>query len=204
MSPATIEAIGYIASALIVASLAMTSVLKLRALSLLGSIAYLVYGVLLPAWPIVIANGIIAVLNVWNIYRELNRSKMNLAVSPIDADAPYLLDFLDASRSDIDTFQPGAQPAAGDRAWLLLRDSLPAGALVGRVEGGDLQVKLDYVRPPFRDSRLGEWLFGDGFKNLGLPGVTRIVADPGTAEHRRYLLGLGFAPDGERVSRPVR
>src|SRR5690606_22856189 len=112
-----IEAVGYGASALIVASLAMTSVLKLRALSLLGSIAYVIYGVLLPAWPIVIANAIIAVLNVWNIYRELNRKRMNLGVSPIDADAPYLLDFLDASRSDIDRFQPGAAPTPGDRAW---------------------------------------------------------------------------------------
>lgn len=203
MSAATIEAIGYTASALIVASLAMTSVLKLRALSLLGSIAYVVYGVLISAWPIVIANGIIAALNIWNIYRELNRQKMNLGVSRIDVDAPYLRDFLDASRADIDKFQPGVTAAPGDRAWLLLRDALPAGALVGRVEGADLYVKLDYVRPPFRDSKLGAWLFDEGFKQLGLSGVTRVVADPGTPEHRRYLLGLGFTDAGDTVVRDV-
>lgn len=203
MSPVMIEVIGYVASALIVTSLAMTSVLKLRTISLLGSIAYVIYGVLLPAWPIVIANGIIAVLNVWNIYRELNKAKMNLGVSPIAVDAPYLLDFLDASRSDIDKFQPGAAPVEGDQAWLLLRDALPAGALIGQVDGGDLRVKLDYVRPPFRDSKLGEWLFGDGFKKLGLSGVNRIVADPGTPEHRRYLVGLGFTESGGEFARAV-
>lgn len=201
MSPAMIEAIGYIASALIVASLAMTSVLKLRTISLVGSIAYVIYGVLLPAWPIVIANGIIAVLNVWNIYRELDKKNMNLGVSPIDVDAPYLLDFLDASKSDIEKFQPGVAPAAGDQAWLLLRDALPAGVLVGHVAGQDLRVKLDYVRPPFRDSKLGEWMFGDGFKKLGLSGVNRIVADPGTPEHRRYLVDLGFTESGGEFSR---
>lgn len=203
MSAAMIEAIGYIASALIVASLAMTSVLKLRAISLLGSIAYVVYGVLISAWPIVIANGIIAGLNIWNIYRELDKQKMNLGVSRIDVDAPYLRDFLDASRADIDKFQPGATVAPGDQAWLLLRDALPAGALVGRVEGADLRVKLDYVRPPFRDSKLGVWLFGEGFRQLGLSGVTRVVADPSTPEHRRYLLGLGFTDVGDTVVRDV-
>lgn len=203
MSPVMIEVIGYVASILIVASLAMTSILKLRTISLLGSIAYVIYGVLLTAWPIVIANAIIAVLNIWNIYRELNKKNLNLGVSAIDVDAPYLLDFLDFSKSDIDKFQPGVAPASGDKAWLLLRDALPAGALIGHVDGQDLHVKLDYVRPPYRDSKLGEWMFGDGFKKLGLSGVNRIIANPGTPEHRRYLHGLGFADDGDKFSRAV-
>jgi hypothetical protein len=196
VSPVTIEVIGYVASFLIVVSLAMTSVLRLRTFSLLGSIAYVVYGVLLGAWPIVIANGIIAGLNVWNIYRELT-SKKDLGVSPIAVDTPYLADFLQAHRSDIDRFQPGVEPQDGDQAWLLLREGLPAGVLVGRVDGQDLRVKLDYVRPPYRDSKLGAWLFGDGFGKLGVSAVNRIVANPGTDEHRRYLVGIGFTPDGE-------
>ncbi|MCW5953816.1 MAG: YgjV family protein, partial [Propionibacteriaceae bacterium] len=113
MSAVTIEIIGYVASILIVASLAMTSVLRLRTLSLLGSIAYVVYGVLLSAWPIVVANAVIAALNIWNIYRELT-SKKELGVSPIAVDAPYLADFLQAHQDDIDKFQPGVRPEDGD------------------------------------------------------------------------------------------
>lgn len=202
MSAATIEIIGYVASILIVASLAMTSVLRLRTLSLLGSIAYVVYGVLLTAWPIVIANAVIAGLNIWNIHRELT-SKKGLGVSPIAVDAPYLADFLQAHRGDIDRFQPGVRPEDGDNAWLLLREGLPAGVLVGRVDGQDLRVKLDYVRPPYRDSRLGAWLFAEGFGRLGISGIKRIVANPGTDEHRRYLAGIGFADDGENLVRAV-
>jgi hypothetical protein len=200
MSPVTIEIIGYVASILIVVSLAMTSVLRLRTLSLLGSVAYVVYGVLLGAWPIVIANAIIAVLNIWNIYRVLT-STQGLGVSPIAIDAPYLADFLEAHQSDIDKFQPGVRPEPGDQAWLFLRDGLPVGALLGRVEGSDFKVKLDYVRPPFRDAKLGAWLFSDGFGKLGLSGIRTILTNAGTPEHRRYLRGLGFAGDGELVSR---
>ncbi|MCA0251990.1 MAG: YgjV family protein [Actinobacteria bacterium] len=202
MSPITIEIIGYVASILIIASLAMTSVVRLRILSLLGSIAYIVYGVALGAWPIVIANIIIACLNIWNIYRVLT-STQGLGVSPIAIDAPYLADFLDAHQADIDKFQPGVRPEPGDQAWLFLRDGLPVGALIGRVEGGDFHVKLDYVRPPFRDAKLGAWLFSEGFGQLGLSGVTSIRTNAGTAEHRRYLRGIGFIGDGESVSRAV-
>lgn len=202
MSPFMVEVIGYVASALIVASLAMTSVLRLRTISLLGSIAYVVYGVLLAAWPIVIANGIIACLNIWNIYRELT-SKKGLGVSPIATDAPYLADFLGAHKADIDRFQPGIAPEPGDRAWLFLRDGLPVGALLGTVDGPEFRVKLDYVRPPYRDSKLGAWLFGEGFGKLGLSGIRRIAANPGTAEHRRYLLGLGFTDSGDTLTQQV-
>lgn len=202
MSSTTIEIIGYVASILIVASLAMTSVVRLRVLSLLGSIAYVSYGVALGAWPIVLANAVIAVLNIWNLYRVLT-STQGLGVSPIAVDAPYLADFLDAHRADIDKFQPGVRPEAGDQAWLFLRDGLPVGALVGRVEGADFEVKLDYVRPPFRDAKLGAWLFGEGFGKLGLSGVRTILANAGTPDHRRYLRGIGFTGDGELVSRAV-
>lgn len=202
MSPVTIEVIGYVASILVVASLAMTSVVRLRILSLLGSIAYVVYGVALSAWPIVIANAVIAVLNIWNLYRVLT-STQGLGVSPIAVDAPYLADFLDSHQADIDKFQPGVRPEPGDQAWLFLRDGLPVGALVGRVEGSDFKVKLDYVRPPYRDAKLGAWLFSDGFGKLGLSGVKSIQTNAGTTEHRRYLRGLGFAGDGDLVTRAV-
>ncbi len=202
MSAVTVEIIGYVASILIIASLAMTSVLRLRTLSLLGSIAYVTYGVALGAWPIVIANAIIAVLNIWNIYRVLT-STQGLGVSPIAIDAPYLADFLEAHQSDIDKFQPGVRPEPGDRAWLFLRDGLPVGALLGRVEGSDFKVKLDYVRPPFRDARLGAWLFSEGFGKLGLSGTTSIMTNAGTAEHRRYLRSIGFTGDGDLVTRAV-
>lgn len=201
MSPTAVEAIGYLASALIVVSLAMTSVLKLRILSLLGSTAYVVYGLFLAAWPIVIANAIIAGLNVWNIYKVLNKKDMDLGVSPIAMDAPYLNDFLAASRSDIEKFQPVPDFEEGDQAWLLLRDALPAGVLIGAVEGDTLEVSLDYVRPPYRDLKLGDWLFGAGFGDLGLRGVKQVASRPGSEQHQRYLRGLGFEAQGDRMVR---
>ena len=51
-----VEAVGYVASALVVASLAMTSVVRLRTLSLVGSHVFVVYGLLIGSLAIVAAN----------------------------------------------------------------------------------------------------------------------------------------------------
>ena len=71
MSGIAAEALGYAASALIAVSLMMTSVLRLRVVNLIGSVAFLVYGVLIGAVPVVVANVVIVVVNLVFLRRLL-------------------------------------------------------------------------------------------------------------------------------------
>ena len=52
LSPQVIEAIGYLASFLVVLSLSMRSVVRLRHASLCGGLVYTLYGALISSWPI--------------------------------------------------------------------------------------------------------------------------------------------------------
>ncbi len=193
------ELVGYAASLLIVVSLAMTSVVRLRIISLAGSLAYVVYGLMIGAYPIVIANAVIAGLNIWYLVKEFTTRK-DVGAVPIGVREPFLADFLASHEADVRRFQPSASLEGADTAWLLLRDGLPAGALVGRRSGEDLVVELDYVTPAYRDSRLGSWLYGEGAKVLRTAGIRRVIADPGSADHQKYLQGVGFvALDGQLV-----
>ena len=72
------ELVGYLASALVVTSLAMTSVVRLRMISLAGSITFTVYGALIGSVPIIITNSSIACLNVWFLSRELGVDRRTL------------------------------------------------------------------------------------------------------------------------------
>jgi hypothetical protein len=198
----TTELIGYAASALVVVSLAMTSVVRLRAISLAGSVAFVVYGVLIESVPIVGTNAAIAVLNVWFLRAELG-GKRDLGALVVPVDSPFLVDFLTHHLDDIHRFQPGFQPT-GDPdllALLLMRDGLPAGALIGRQVGDELQIQLDYVSRPFRDSRISTWLYGRGSGVLRRLGVERVTTEPGTEPHRTYLLRNGFVAAGGRLER---
>ncbi|MGE3328654.1 MAG: hypothetical protein AB7N61_24945 [Acidimicrobiia bacterium] len=195
------ELVGYAASALVVLSLTMTSVVRLRLISLIGSLTFVAYGLLIDSAPIVITNISIAVINVWFLRTELGHHR-DLGASPIAVDSPFLTDFLLFHLSDIRTFQPEfAMPASDAIALLLTRDGLPAGALIARRHGPELEVILDYVVRAYRDSRLGQWLFGRGSHVLRDLGVTRVWAQASTDVHRSYLQRVGFTEQGDRFVR---
>jgi len=194
-----VDLVGYAASALVVLSLTMTSVVRLRAIGLLGSTTFFVYGLLLGSVPIVVTNLAVGAVHTWFLRQELGL-KRDLGASRIDPDSPFLADFVDFHLADIRSFQPDVTtPIAADCTFslLLLRDGLPAGALVGCQRGEQLDVTLDYVMRAYRDSRLGRWLFGPGARVFRDAGISRLVSSPGSDAHRAYLVDAGFVADGD-------
>jgi len=205
MTFSSTELVGYAASALIVASLAMTSVVRLRAISLLGSITFVVYGFLIDSVPIVATNAAIAGLNVWFLRAELG-GKRHLGATVVPADDAFLVDFLRYHLPDIHHFQPAFELPTSEPdllAMLLMRDGLPAGALIGTLAGGDLNVRLDYVTKPYRDSQLSQWLYGRGSGVLRKLGVERVVSEPGNEPHSSYLARNGFTKVAGRFERAL-
>nr|WP_306287493.1 YgjV family protein [Pseudoalteromonas sp. WY3] len=68
------EYLGYIASALLVVSLTMTDVVKLRWYNLFGCIAFTIYGLAIGAVPVAFTNGLLAFVNAYHIIK-LYRNK---------------------------------------------------------------------------------------------------------------------------------
>jgi hypothetical protein len=199
-----VEIIGYLASALVVASFAMKSVVRLRIVSLIGSVVFVVYGVMLGSIPLIITNAAAAALNLWNLRREF-RADRDLGAVPIAADAPFLLDFLHSHRDDIARFHPRfSEPADGDFVRLLNRDGLPAGAIIGTPDGSTLRIKLDYVMQAYRDSRIGGWLYGAGAKTFTDAGFTQLLVQPESEALRTYLLKLGFGESAQGLQLQLR
>lgn len=71
---APIEWVGYAASLFIVVSLTMTSIVKLRIINSVGCLLFIIYGLNLNAYPVVISNALIVMINVYNLYM-LSKSK---------------------------------------------------------------------------------------------------------------------------------
>ncbi len=199
--PWWVEGLGYLASALCVLALGMRQVVRLRTISFMGGVVFVVYGLLIGSWPVVITNGAIAVLNVWRLRQELSApAASDIAAVPIESHHPFLDDFLRTHLSDIQRSQPEfTLDAEPEFARIITRHGLPAGIFLGRPQGTELDVVLDYVTPRYRDSRSGRWLFGDGRTTFTAAGFRRLVASPTTYEHRSYLEALGFVPEGTRM-----
>lgn len=75
-----IELIGIMASVVIVISLFMNGESKLRTLNIVGSIVFIVYGVLIGSVSVVFLNAVSTIVNVVKIHR-LRKEKMNEDIS---------------------------------------------------------------------------------------------------------------------------
>jgi len=75
------EYLGYIASALLVASLTMTDVVKLRWYNMFGCIVFTAYGVAINAVPVIFTNGLLALVNMYHIIKLYRQPKVVQAKS---------------------------------------------------------------------------------------------------------------------------
>lgn len=187
------EVIGYAASALVVISLAMSSIIRLRIVNLAGAVVFAIYGGLIGSIPVVVTNTIIAGLDVWYLRKELG-SRQEVSIIPVDASDPFLAAFIDRYRRDIIEF--GRLDAEVDVRYVILRNAASAGVFLGRDAGqGTLEVLVDYVAPPFRDLKSGEVLYaneGRRFAELGFDEVR--VSEPNPRQ-TAYFSSMGFVPD---------
>ena len=71
------EYLGYIASVLLVISLTMTDVTKLRWFNLLGCIAFTFYGAAIGSVPVAFTNGLLALVNIYHIIKLYRQSKVD-------------------------------------------------------------------------------------------------------------------------------
>ncbi|MBE0358814.1 MULTISPECIES: uroporphyrinogen decarboxylase [Pseudoalteromonas] len=70
------EYLGYIASALLVASLTMTDVVKLRWYNMFGCMVFTAYGVAIDAAPVIFTNGLLSLVNIYHIIKIYRQPKV--------------------------------------------------------------------------------------------------------------------------------
>ncbi|MBH0028151.1 MULTISPECIES: uroporphyrinogen decarboxylase [unclassified Pseudoalteromonas] len=75
------EYLGYIASALLVASLTMTDVVKLRWYNMFGCMVFTAYGVAIDATPVIFTNGLLSLVNLYHIIKIYRQPKVEDAKS---------------------------------------------------------------------------------------------------------------------------
>jgi hypothetical protein len=102
-----VEIIGYVASILVAGSLVMISVVKLRIVNLCGAVTFVVYGLLIGAFPLVLTNGFITIVNIYHLSRIFRANVSGFSYVPIDTTKRHQLDeFLDKYRDDVLRFYP--------------------------------------------------------------------------------------------------
>lgn len=186
--------IGYLGSGLVATGLMMSSIIKLRFFSLGGAICFVVYGLLIRAYPVAMLNALIILIHLYHLHDAFTAKEYFklLAIQPQSEYLGFFLEFYDA---EIKNFLPDFYYKPSKRQWtfLILRDLVPAGLFIAEPRAdGDLRIKIDFVIPGYRDFKIGAFLFREKAEIFKGKGVRKIYSEPGTFKHEKYLQRMGF------------
>ncbi|WP_430817174.1 GNAT family N-acetyltransferase [Carboxylicivirga sp. RSCT41] len=194
-----IEWIGYLASTIVLISLSLSSIVKLRIYNLIGAAIFSFYGFYIDALPVGIMNLVICFFNVYYLRSLLFKKEV---FEGIWSDKPdeYLRLFLNYHMKDIQRFFPGfsAEQAKTSQMLVAVRDMNVAGVMLLSDRGnGSADVVLDYVTPQYRDYKTGKYLLKKFRRMMIDKGIKQLNATSQNDMHIKYLQKVGFVQTGE-------
>ena len=184
-----IEIIGYVGSALVIISMLMTSVVKLRIINMTGSVIFAVYALCIHSYPTAAMQAALIIINIVNLRKLLNTKKEYSVVEQkgVQAFSDY---FISQNKDDIKKIFPDFEKIQpDDTVYLICCHSDCAGILVGsKTPENSLIVSLDYTTPAYRDTSVGKFLYN----KLKGEGIKKLFAKAAVDVHQKYLLKMGF------------
>jgi len=198
MSPNQIEIIGYTGSILVAVSLMMRSLLRLRIINLFGALFFTGYGVLLGAVPVAFLNGLIVCIDIYYLF-QMWRQKDFFTLLKVSPQSDYLHAFVEFYKDDIKQIIPSYAYKSNAEllCFFILRNMVPAGLFIAKIETGEAHVQLDYVIPNYRDFQVGQFIFDENAAFFAQLDITRFVSEGGNDLHRKYLKRMGFVESGD-------
>ena len=189
-----VELVGYIGSFLVVVSMLMTSVIKLRFINLTGSFIFTIYALIIKSYPTALMNFSLVIINIYNLYRLLKVQK-DYSVIPVSADEAFYHYFLNRFEKNIRRFFPNFDKnATYSKMYMICCKTDAAGILIGNDgEEGEINVAVDYATPAYRDCSAGKHLY----RYLEERGLTKLTVADCSFWHHSYLRHMGFKRDGK-------
>jgi hypothetical protein len=189
------EIMGYLASLLLAISLVVNNDLKFRWLNTFGCLSFIVYGVLINAFPIILTNGILLLINLFYLVK-IYRTKENFDMVECLAGGQMIAKFIQFHHKDVRNYFPefNAADSSYDISFVVLRDMVIANLFVAKNAGdGNAEVKINYTVPKYRDYKVGRFIFEQEKKYLISKGVKKIVyAEIHNPQHAAFLKVMGF------------
>ncbi len=191
-----LEVFGYIGTALVIVSMLMTSVVKLRVLNICGSVISTIYAIIGQAWPIVLLNVSLILINVIQLIR-MSKAKITfgrIVTTLSDKSVEY---FLSLYGEDIKKYFPEYY-LSNDKNYevhVAYIGSEAVGMVIGERNAEKMHIQIDYATPKYRDLSVSTFLFA----KLEEDGVQQLCTETGVPEHKKYLVRMGFYEDGDQM-----
>lgn len=195
------EGIGYAASLIILVSLLMTNVFRLRVINLAGSLGFALYGWLIGSWPVCLINAVIAGIDGWYLLQLLRVSAIfELSQVGNCSGAEYLKRFFLFHERELMKYAPGLtiEDLQAAETYLIFLNMLPVGVFSFRQSGAEADIALDYMIPEYRDFKAGRFVYRTKRMFFKEKGIKRFHAVARHPSHPKYYLKNGFVREEGR------
>ncbi len=184
------ELIGYFGSLLVVVSLLMSSVIKLRIINTIGSLIFCIYALVIHSYPTAVMNGALVLINLYYLAKLINKEK-SFTLTEVASDDASALHILTKYKDDIAKYFPDLEKRQSEvnKVFVAFQDDNIAGITTGRSEGDSFLLLTDYSTPLYRDCKLGGFVY----EKLHELGYNTLSYDGTNAIHTDYLKKMGFA-----------
>ena len=186
---------GYLASLLLALGLLVGNDLKFRWLNTGGNIAFITYGLILGAVPIILTNSILLCINLYRLYKIYNRKELFELLE--FTNGGVMIDrFLLFYQKDIAAYFPHfkREQLEGNINFVVLRDLVIANIFCVKPGAeGNAEVILNYTVPKYRDYKIGPFLFDKEKEQLIAKGIRRVYyTEVHNRHHLKFLTLTGF------------
>jgi hypothetical protein len=190
-----IQLAGYMASLLLALSLLVTNDLRFRWLNTGGCLFFMVYGIMIGAFPIILTNTILFFINVFALIK-IYRKQEDFELLECTPDTELIAKFMRFYAKDIALYFPQYQLTEGgnDIRFMVLRDMVVANVFVATLASdGTGIVQFNYTVPQYRDYKVGRFIFEKERDFLLSRGIKKLVYNEVLNKgHKEFLKRMGF------------
>ena len=195
-----IEILGYSASVLIAVSLMMSKILKLRLINMIGSLTFVIYGIIISAYPVFVVNLFIFFINIYFLLKIIKSKDYFTLLRIQDKNSSFLNKFVNYYDKDIKKVFPDfkIEELENTKILFILRNMIPVGIFISKpIQEDTLEIVIDYIIPDYRDFKNSIFLHSGEIKGYKDEGFKNLVASTKSGLHRKYLLKMGYVQDPE-------
>lgn len=157
-----LEIFGYFGTALVIVSMMMSSIARLRIINMCGGLVSLVYAALVGALPVVLLNLSLITINFIQTVRYFKAKRDFTAIKTNVADDTVGY-FLSVYEKDITAIYGKALPNIrdGSDVYIIFKKSEIAGILIGRESEYSFAPSLFYTLPHHTERHIGEFIVAE-------------------------------------------
>ena len=190
--------LGYLASLLLAISLLVNNNIRFRWLNSFGCLAFILYGLTIDAFPIVLTNSLLLAINLYFLIKIYWRQE-SFELVEFNSSDQLIHRFLTFYNNDIQNYFPDfkLENKPNELQFVVLRDLVIANIFVASLSNdGTAEVKINYTVPKYRDFKIGRFIFEEENKYLKDKGIKYIAyKEVKNKNHERFLKSMGFTED---------